>query len=127
MAGTPALAVRSVVPPDMASRPTRAVWASSSAPGPGALRGDDRLLAAARTIHQFRARSLYAPAMSRRKASTRVSTAIRLPVEMHAELQRQASQRDVSVNFLVNRAVDHYLRELGPADPLAARTLETER
>lgn len=48
-----------------------------------------------------------------------MSTAVRLPEELHAELQRQAHERDVSVNFLVTRAVDHYLRELGPADPLA--------
>lgn len=49
----------------------------------------------------------------------RVSTAVRLPAELHAELQRQAEERDVSVNFLVTRAVAHYLRALGPADPLA--------
>lgn len=50
----------------------------------------------------------------------RVSTAVRLPENLHAELQRQASEREVSVNYLVTRAVDHYLRALGPADPLAA-------
>jgi hypothetical protein len=49
----------------------------------------------------------------------RVSTAIRLPADLHTELQRQAEERDVSVNFLVTRAVDHYLRQLRPADPLA--------
>lgn len=49
----------------------------------------------------------------------RVSTAIRLPKDLHAELQRQASEREVSVNYLVTRAVDHYLRALGPADPMA--------
>jgi predicted HicB family RNase H-like nuclease len=58
--------------------------------------------------------------VSKSKASrTRVSTAIRLPPDLHAELQRQAEERDVSVNFLVTRAVDHYLRQLRPADPLA--------
>lgn len=41
---------------------------------------------------------------------------------LHAELQRQAEERDVSVNYLVTRAIDHYLRQLGPADPLAQRT-----
>lgn len=51
-------------------------------------------------------------------SSKRVSTAVRLPKELHAELQRQAYERDVSVNFLVTRAVDRYLRELGPAEPL---------
>lgn len=48
-----------------------------------------------------------------------MSTAIRLPANLHAELQRQAEERDVSVNYLVTRAVDHYLRQLAPADPLA--------
>lgn len=48
----------------------------------------------------------------------RVSTAVRLPQELHEELQRAAEEREVSVNFLVTRAVYHYLNQLGPADPL---------
>lgn len=48
----------------------------------------------------------------------RVSTAVRLPEDLHAELQRQAEEREVSVNFLVTRAVAHYLKALRPADPL---------
>src|SRR4051812_31855403 len=40
----------------------------------------------------------------------RVSTAVRLPADLHAELQRQAEEREVSVNFLVTRAVAHYLK-----------------
>jgi predicted transcriptional regulator len=58
-----------------------------------------------------------------------VSTAVRLPADLHAELQRQAHERDVSVNYLVTKAVDYYLRELGPADPLAGdhALTETER
>jgi len=59
-------------------------------------------------------------------SSRRVSTAVRLPEELHAELQRQANERDVSVNFLVTRAVGHYLRELGPADPLAHHTRDEQ-
>lgn len=51
---------------------------------------------------------------------SRVSTAIRLPADLHAELQRCAEERDVSVNFLVTRAVHHYLQQLPPADPLQA-------
>lgn len=47
----------------------------------------------------------------------RVATAVRLPKHLHAELQRQADQRDVSVNFLIVRAVTQYL-ENAP-DPLA--------
>lgn len=73
----------------------------------------------ARIIHHSRARTSYGRFMPKSTASSgRVSTAVRLPAELHAELQRQATERDVSVNFLVTRAVDHYLRELGPADPL---------
>lgn len=53
---------------------------------------------------------------------SRVSTAIRLPADLHAELQRCAEERDVSVNFLVTRTVDHYLRQLPPADPLQTAT-----
>ena len=46
----------------------------------------------------------------------RVATAIRLPSSLRAELQTVAMQRDVSVNFLVTRAVDSYLRQLPPVD-----------
>lgn len=49
---------------------------------------------------------------------SRVATAVRLPVELHAQLQDCADQRDVSVNFLVTRAVQHYLSRLRPVDPL---------
>ena len=48
----------------------------------------------------------------------RVSTAVRLPADLHTELQQQATEREVSVNFLVTRAVLHYLKALRPADPL---------
>jgi hypothetical protein len=52
------------------------------------------------------------------RSNARVSTAVRLPAELHAELQRHATERDVSVNFLVTRAITHYLKAIGPADPL---------
>ena len=42
----------------------------------------------------------------------RVATAIRLPTSLHEELQATASERDVSVNFLVTRAVSTYLAQL---------------
>jgi hypothetical protein len=45
----------------------------------------------------------------------RVATAIRLPTSLHEELQTVASERDVSVNFLVTRAVSTYLAQLPPA------------
>jgi predicted HicB family RNase H-like nuclease len=40
----------------------------------------------------------------------RVATAIRLPTSLHEELRAAAAERDVSVNVLVNRAVQAYLR-----------------
>jgi hypothetical protein len=46
----------------------------------------------------------------------RVATAIRLPASLHGELQSAATARDVSVNFLVTRAVSAFLARLPPAD-----------
>jgi predicted HicB family RNase H-like nuclease len=43
------------------------------------------------------------------RSEERVATAVRLPKHLHDELQRQAELRDVSVNFLVVRAVAQYL------------------
>ena len=39
----------------------------------------------------------------------RVATAVRLPASVHAELQRLARSRDVSVNYVVTRAVEELL------------------
>ncbi len=39
----------------------------------------------------------------------RVATAVRLPASVHAELRRLARARDVSVNYLVTRAVEELL------------------
>ncbi|MDP9386666.1 MAG: hypothetical protein M3Q48_01750 [Actinomycetota bacterium] len=44
----------------------------------------------------------------------RVATAIRLPVSLREELQAAATERDVSVNLLVTRAVLDYLERLPP-------------
>lgn len=46
----------------------------------------------------------------------RVATAIRLPASLHGELQSAATARDVSVNFLVIRAVSAFLARLPPAE-----------
>jgi hypothetical protein len=46
----------------------------------------------------------------------RVATAIRLPTSLHGELQIAATERDVSVNFLVTRAVSAFLAQLPPPD-----------
>lgn len=45
-------------------------------------------------------------------AEPRVATAIRLPASLRDELQAAAVERDVSVNFLVTRAVRDYLSRL---------------
>lgn len=42
----------------------------------------------------------------------RIATAIRLPASLRDELQAAAVERDVSVNFLVTRAVREYLSRL---------------
>jgi len=54
------------------------------------------------------------------KYGERVTTAIRLPEELHEELQRAATERDVSINFLVTRAVEDYLERLIPVDALTS-------
>ena len=69
-------------------------------------------------IHQLRASVGYGRNMSRhRKTEHRVATAVRLPEGLHHELQDQAELRDVSVNFLVVRAVTQYLKNA--PDPMA--------
>ena len=42
----------------------------------------------------------------------RVTTAIRLPETLHDQLKITAHERDVSVNYLVQRAVEGYLARL---------------
>jgi len=44
----------------------------------------------------------------------RVATAIRLPASLRDQLQEAATTRDVSVNFLVTRAVSEFLVRLPP-------------
>lgn len=46
----------------------------------------------------------------------RVATAIRLPVSLRDELRAAASERDVSANLLVTRAVSQYLDHLPPVE-----------
>lgn len=45
----------------------------------------------------------------------RVATAIRLPASVHRRLRQAATDRDVSANLLVTRAVCEYLDRLAPA------------
>lgn len=57
--------------------------------------------------------------MSRpREYDGRTSTSVRFPAELHAELTKAAEDRDVSVNWLVNRAVHDFLARLIPADEI---------
>lgn len=48
----------------------------------------------------------------------RTSTAIRFPPEVNERLRAEAEARDVSINFLVNRAVDEFLKHLLPVDEI---------
>jgi hypothetical protein len=57
----------------------------------------------------------------------RVATAIRLPASVRDELQEAASERDVSVNLLVTRAVCEYLRRLPPVSEWLVDDDETGR
>jgi hypothetical protein len=51
----------------------------------------------------------------------RVATAVRLPASLRDQLQTVATERDVSVNLLVTRAVSDYLRRLPPASDYLRR------
>jgi predicted HicB family RNase H-like nuclease len=52
------------------------------------------------------------------KAERTNSTTMRLPRELHDALVLAAEERDLSVNHLVNRAVEEFLDRLIPADEL---------
>lgn len=51
-------------------------------------------------------------------ATPRSATAIRFPADLHAQLHKAADERDVSVNWLVNRAVRELLPRLLPVDEI---------
>jgi hypothetical protein len=46
----------------------------------------------------------------------RVTTAVRLPTELHDRLRCAADERHVSVNFLIVKALEDYLDRLIPID-----------
>ena len=53
--------------------------------------------------------------MSRpRMYGDRVSTQVRIPVDVHARLVDAAAERDLTVNWLVTRAIEEYLARLIP-------------
>lgn len=78
------------------------------------------MLAHARTIHHTRAGTAYGESMARGTSNQepRVTTAVRLSESLHERLLEAATERDVSVNLLVSRAVDDFLGRLVPVDEL---------
>ncbi len=52
----------------------------------------------------------------------RIATAVRLPESLHQRLHDAASERDVSVNLLVNRAVEDFLDRLPSPDAVLGAT-----
>jgi predicted HicB family RNase H-like nuclease len=56
------------------------------------------------------------PSVKDRKART--TTAIRFPDELHDQLRGAAEERGLSLNFMVIKAVEDFLKRLIPADQL---------
>jgi predicted HicB family RNase H-like nuclease len=48
----------------------------------------------------------------------RTATAIRFKPEIHAQLVEAAQDRDLSINWLVNKAVEQFLDQLLPVDEI---------
>lgn len=58
----------------------------------------------------------YGVVMTRPRART--TTAIRFPEDVHQRLKEAADERDLSINFMVVKAVEEMLENLVPADEL---------
>lgn len=41
----------------------------------------------------------------------RVTTAVRIPPQLHDQFRELADQRDVSVNYLINKAMQRYVED----------------
>jgi predicted HicB family RNase H-like nuclease len=52
------------------------------------------------------------------RSKQRTTTAIRFPEELHERLRKAADERDLSINFLVVKAVEEFLENLVPASEL---------
>jgi predicted HicB family RNase H-like nuclease len=52
------------------------------------------------------------------RSKQRTTTAIRFPEELHERLKKAADERDLSINFLVVKAVEELLENLVPANEL---------
>ena len=48
----------------------------------------------------------------------RISTGVRFNPETHVRLIKAAEERDLSLNWLVNKAVEYYLDRLIPVDEI---------
>ena len=57
-------------------------------------------------------------ARPKRITEPRISTAVRLPAALHDRLAQAAEERDVSINYLVNRAVEDFIGRLIPPDEM---------
>ena len=51
-----------------------------------------------------------------RHRKIRTTTAVRFPEAVHEQLRAAAEERELSINFLVVKAVEDFLRRLLPAD-----------
>lgn len=60
--------------------------------------------------------SMATPRSTRPKA--KLATAIRFPEEVHERLRAAADERDLSLNYMVVKAVEDFLERLIPADQL---------
>lgn len=50
--------------------------------------------------------------------TTRTTTAIRFPDDLHERLRAAAEERDLSINFLVVKAVEEFVENLIPVEDL---------
>jgi predicted transcriptional regulator len=57
----------------------------------------------------------------------RIATAVRLPESIHRRLHEAASDRDISANLLVTRAVSEFLDRLPSAEATLRKTTRRAR
>ena len=51
-------------------------------------------------------------------AKPRTTTAIRFPPELHEKLTQAAADRDLSINYIVVKAVEQFVERLLPVDEI---------
>lgn len=59
-------------------------------------------------------------------ANARSTTAIRLPPDLHDRLKAAAEERDLSMNYLIVKALEDFLPRLIPASELRLTKLNEE-